>query len=179
MQDASLYGHGLDPIELIFGLFAIPGRDQMLGFVQKHRAQSQSPKFFLIHITHFRVIGIPGGCLASSSLFLDEMFSSSYIHFDVPIKGGFSQECQPFLIEIGAVEQFSIGGASIDQECPLGFCPFNSGFGVFNRLVMTSASFDFPTPLGPQTTTNTTSAGSQTVSNTCVRTWSSRGCHTA
>src|SRR6266568_235269 len=26
MQDASLYGHGLDPIELIFGLFAIPGR---------------------------------------------------------------------------------------------------------------------------------------------------------
>src|SRR6266700_5979246 len=51
MQDASLYGHGLDPIELIFGLFAIPGRDQMLGFVQKHRAQSQSPKFFLIHIT--------------------------------------------------------------------------------------------------------------------------------
>ena len=110
IQDASLYGHGLDPIELIFGLFAIPGRDQMLGFVQKHRAQSQSPKFFLIHITHFRVIGVPGGCLASSSLFLDEMFSSSYIHFDVPIKGGFSQECQPFLIEIGAVEQFSIGG---------------------------------------------------------------------
>src|SRR6266571_2930654 len=87
MQDASLYVHGLDPIELIFGLFAIPGRDQMLGFVQKHRAQSQSPKFFLIHITHFRVIGVPGGCLASSSLFLDEMFSSSYIHFDVPIKG--------------------------------------------------------------------------------------------
>src|SRR5436309_5207823 len=102
MQDASLYGHGLDPIELIFGLFAIPGRDQMLGFVQKHRAQSQSPKFFLIHITHFRVIGVPGGCLASSSLFLDEMFSSSYIHFDVPIKGGFSQECQPFLIETGS-----------------------------------------------------------------------------
>src|SRR5437588_2441254 len=67
--------------------FSSPGRDQMLGFVQKHRAQSQSPKFFLIHITHFRVIGVPGGCLASSSLFLDEMFSSSYIHFDVPIKG--------------------------------------------------------------------------------------------
>src|SRR5438876_7516888 len=56
--------------------------------------------------------------------------------------------------------------------------PLPSGFGVFNRLVRTSASFDFPTPLGPQTTTNTTSAGSQTVSNTCVRTWSSRGCHT-
>src|SRR5256886_17358639 len=36
--------------------------------------------------THFRVIGVPGGCLASSSLFLDEMFSSSYIHFDVPLK---------------------------------------------------------------------------------------------
>ena len=52
--------------------FSSPGRDQMLGFVQKHRAQSQSPKFFLIHITHFRVIGVPGGCLASSSLFLDE-----------------------------------------------------------------------------------------------------------
>jgi len=40
------------------------------------------------------------------SLFLDEMFSSSYIHFDGPIKGGFSQECQPFLIEIGAKEMF-------------------------------------------------------------------------
>ena len=51
------------------------------------------------------------------------MFSSSYIHFDVPIKGGFSQECQPFLLEIGAVEQFSIGGASIDQECPSGILP--------------------------------------------------------
>jgi hypothetical protein len=25
MQDASLYGHGLDPIELIFGLFAMLG----------------------------------------------------------------------------------------------------------------------------------------------------------
>jgi hypothetical protein len=100
MQDASLYGHGLDPIELIFGLFAIPGRDQMLGFVQKHRAQSQSPKFFLIHITHFRVIGVPGGCLASSFLFLDEMFSSSYIHFDVPIKGGFSQECPSGILPI-------------------------------------------------------------------------------
>src|SRR5258708_30643608 len=45
--------------------------------------------WLLPHITHFRVIGVPGGCLASSSLFLDEMFSSSYIHFDAPIKGGF------------------------------------------------------------------------------------------
>jgi hypothetical protein len=29
MQDACLYGHGFDPIELVFGLFAISGGDQI------------------------------------------------------------------------------------------------------------------------------------------------------
>ena len=33
VQDAGLRRHGLDPIELLFDLFAIAGLDQVLGFI--------------------------------------------------------------------------------------------------------------------------------------------------
>src|SRR6266481_1015675 len=106
----------------------------MLGFVQKHRAQSQSPKFFLIHITHFRVIGVPGGCLASSSLFLDEMFSSSYIHFDVPIKGGFSQECQPFLFATNINVRMSHNNCDKGQQTAQNSCTESAKLGLFRQF---------------------------------------------
>src|SRR6266487_1510258 len=95
----------------------------MLGFVQKHRTQSKPPKLFLIDITHFWIIGVLSGRLASASFFLDQVLGGGHIYLDMSIKGGFAQECQPFLIEIRAMEQFAIRGTSIDQECSSGVLP--------------------------------------------------------
>ena len=87
VQDAGLCRHGLDPIELLFDLFTIPGLDQMLGFVQNHRAQGKSPKLFFIGIAHFRIIRVCGG-LAFGLLLLDQVLCRGVIHLDASINGG-------------------------------------------------------------------------------------------
>ena len=88
----------------------------MLGFVQHHHTQPQAAQFFLVHIAHFRVIGVPARRFASGSLFLDQVLGSDHIHPDAPIKGGLAQLGQPFLLEMRPMEQFSIRGTSIDEQ---------------------------------------------------------------
>ena len=122
MQDAGFRGHRFDPIELVFGLFAIAGPYQMLGFIQNHRAQCQPAEFFFIRIAYLRVIRVCGN-LASWSPLLDQVFGGRHIYRDVSIKGGFAQELKPLLVEIGAMEQFSIWGTGIHEERSSGEMP--------------------------------------------------------
>ncbi len=87
----------------------------MLGFIQDHSPQGLSAKLFLIGITYFRVIRVRGGP-APWSLLLDQVLGCGYIHGNVSINGGFAQQRQPFLVEVGAMEQRAIRGTRIDQE---------------------------------------------------------------
>src|SRR5438309_8436186 len=87
----------------------------MLGFVQDHGAQGESPKLFLIGIAYFRVVRVRGGP-ASWSLLLDQVLGGGHIYPDVSINGGFAQQRQPFLVEVGAMEQRAIRWTRIDQE---------------------------------------------------------------
>src|SRR6266571_4485577 len=94
----------------------------MLGFIQNHRAQCQSAEFFFIRIAYLRVVRVRGN-LASWSLLLDQVFGGRHIYGDVSIKGGFAQELKPLLVEIAAMEQFSIRGTGIHKECSSGKMP--------------------------------------------------------